>query len=54
MENTRYEHEQKVRYLQQRVLELDSLCLEIQAISGYTVEQLRDLFLAGYTIRRMG
>lgn len=33
-----------------RLMELDDLHLEIYKISGYTVEQLKDMFLAGYTL----
>lgn len=33
-----------------RLMELDALHLEIYEISGYTVEQLKDMFLAGYTL----
>ena len=33
-----------------RTLELDELYTKIQAITGFTVEQLLDMFLAGYTL----
>lgn len=33
-----------------RLEELDRLCVEIQMITGFSVEQLRDMFKAGYTL----
>ena len=33
------------------VQELDQLATEIQAITGFTLEELKGLFLAGYTLQ---
>lgn len=33
------------------VQELDRLATEIQAITGFTLEELKGLFLAGYTLQ---
>lgn len=33
-----------------RLLELDELYLSIQKVSGFTVEQLFEMFMAGYTM----
>lgn len=35
----------------ERLLELDELYLKIQMVSGYTVEQLLEFFMAGCTIQ---
>lgn len=34
----------------ERLAKLDDLYLSIQKISGFTVEQLLDMFMAGYTL----
>lgn len=34
-----------------RIAELDRLATEIQAITGFTLEELKGLFLAGYTLQ---
>ena len=41
----------KYRYVFDRLVELDELHLSIQKVSGYTVEQLLKMFLAGCEIR---
>ena len=33
-----------------RLLELDELYLKIQIVSGFTVEQIFEMFMAGYTM----
>lgn len=33
-----------------RVAELDRLATEIQALTGYSLEELKNLFAAGYTL----
>lgn len=35
----------------ERLLELDELYTKLYIVSGYTAEQLLDMFLAGYTMR---
>lgn len=35
----------------ERLLELDELYLKIQIVSGYTAEQLLEMFMAGCTIQ---
>lgn len=35
-----------------RVRELDELYTKLQAVTGFTVEQLREMFLAGYTLEK--
>lgn len=50
MESPYFELDKEITHLAQRVMKLDSLYLEIQLVSGYTVEQLRDMFAAGYTM----
>lgn len=35
----------------ERLLELDELYLKIQIASGYTVEQLLEMFMAGYSMQ---
>lgn len=37
-------------YLVSRLRELDELCTKLYAVTGYSVEQLLALFLAGYTL----
>lgn len=37
-------------YLVSRLRELDELCTKLYAVTGYSVEQLLDLFLKGYTL----
>ena len=34
----------------ERLLELNELYLKIQMVSGYTVDQLLEMFMAGYTM----
>lgn len=50
MESPYFELDKEITHLAQRVMKLDSLYLEIQLVSGYTVEQMLDMFLAGYTM----
>ena len=33
-----------------RIAELDQLATEIQALTGYSLEELKNLFAAGYTL----
>lgn len=35
----------------ERLLELDQLYLKIQMVSGYTAEQLLEMFMEGYTMQ---
>lgn len=37
-------------YLVSRLRELDEICTKLYAVTGYSVEQLLDLFLKGYTL----
>ncbi len=48
--HTKIEEKEVLNRLLNRLMELDALHLEIYKISGYTVEQLKDMFLAGYTL----
>ena len=41
----------KVTDLVNSYKELDELCTKIEAVSGYTVEQLLELFMAGYILQ---
>lgn len=34
-----------------RIAELDRLATEIQALTGYSLEELKNLFAAGYTLK---
>lgn len=36
-----------------RLIELDNLYIKLQSVSGYTVEQLIDLFMQGYILQRL-
>ncbi len=42
------------RKMAKKLEELDRLSLSIQKVSGYTVEQLLKMFLAGYEMKRSG
>ncbi len=37
--------------LAKRALELDELYTKIRVVSGFTAEQILDMFLAGYTLK---
>ena len=40
------------RNIARRLMKLDELCLSVEKVSGYTVDRLLEMFLAGYEMKK--